>query len=194
MKNQFEDVMSKHTDENLQKIVSSEAGDYQPEAVKAAEQEVKKRELVRDTLSKSPDKQILEILELRKNYSRQEIEAAEIEAKKRNLNFSYTEEKLGVSVKKEIKEHKTDVVNERYPVLKFISRVYKVLAWVILVATVIIFLYILSQNGHVEIPFAIGTLFIGGFLFVILLSVAGAIKVFIDIEHNTRITAMNSKK
>lgn len=34
----------------------------------------------------------------------------------------------------------------------------------------------------------------GGLLFVTLLATAEGIKVFIDIEHNTRITASNSKK
>ena len=44
MKNNFEDAMSKRTNEELIKIINSSSGDYQPEAVEAAEQEIKKRQ------------------------------------------------------------------------------------------------------------------------------------------------------
>lgn len=194
MKNQFEDAMSKRKDEDLQKIVSSQAGDYQPEAVKAAEQEIKKREFVRDKLSKYSDEQILEILKSRKNYQQFEIAAADEEANKRNLNFNYEEVKAETVINEEIKKLKTDVMSERYPALIFISGIYRLLAWIILIATAIILFYMLSQGGQMGVPFAVGAILIGGILFVTLLAAAEGIKVFIDIEHNTRITAMNSKK
>lgn len=51
----------------------------------------------------------------------------------------------------------------------------------------------LSQ-GQMGILISIGVLIGGGILFVTFLAIAEGIKVFIDIEHNTRITALNSGK
>ena len=85
MKNDFEKAMSKRTDEELNRIISSSSGDYQPEAVNAAVQEIKKRQLIVDNLTKYSDDQILEILTCRNNYPEYEIQAAEVEAKKRNI-------------------------------------------------------------------------------------------------------------
>ena len=192
MKNQFADAMSKRTDADLIKIVNSQ-GDYQPEAVKTAEEEIKKREFTREKLSKYSDEQILEILKSLESYQSYEGEAAEAEAKKRNLNFNYEEVKIETEINKEIEKLKTDVVNERYPALRFISGVYRLLAWVILVSTVIVFIYFLYQGLFVNL-FSFGAILIGGLLFVTLLATAEGIKVFIDIEHNTRITATNSRK
>jgi len=95
-------------------------------------------------------------------------------------------------INEKIKKLKTEVVNERYPALRFISGVYRFLAWLILIATAIILFYKLYQ-GQMAILFAVGAILIGGILFVTLLAAAEGVKVFIDIEHNTRITAMNSK-
>lgn len=44
-KNKFLEAMSKRTDEQLQEILDSPPGDYQPEAIEAAKQEIKKRKL-----------------------------------------------------------------------------------------------------------------------------------------------------
>lgn len=194
MKNQFEDGMTMRTNEDLQKIVVSQAGDYQPEAVIAAEKEIKKREFIRDKLSKYSDEQILEILKSRQKYQPYEVQGADAEAKKRNLNFNYEKEKIDAGINEEIQKLKTDVVNERYPALRFISGVYRLLAWTILIATIIILLYMSSQGGQMGIPFTVGAILISGILFVTMLAAAEGIKVFIDIAHNTRITALNSKK
>lgn len=45
-KNKFLEAMSKRTDEQLQEILDSPPGDYQPEAIEAAKQEIKKRKLI----------------------------------------------------------------------------------------------------------------------------------------------------
>lgn len=88
---------------------------------------------------------------------------------------------------------KTDVIYERYPALKFISGFYRVLAWICFVGSIITFIYLLTQ-GKLGIPLAIGTILIGGILFVTFLAIAEGIKLFMDIAQNTRITAINSKK
>ena len=45
MENEFEEVMSKRTDEELIKIVTIQKDDYNPDAVKAAELEIEKRKI-----------------------------------------------------------------------------------------------------------------------------------------------------
>lgn len=193
MKNQFEESMAKRTDAELEKILASQPGDYQSAAIEAAEQEIKKRKIIRDKFSKYSDEQIIEILKSGKNSQPFEVEVANEEAEKRILKFSLENEKVETEIKKEIQKLKTDAVKERYPALRFISGLYRILAWLIGIATAIIFFYMLSQ-GKMGIPIGIGVLIGGGILFVTFLAIAEVIKVFTDIEHNTRITATNSGK
>ena len=98
MKNNFEDVMSKKTNEELARIISSPLGDYQIEAVKAAEQEINKRNIIVDEKSKYSDEQILDILKSSTNYQDFEVQAAEVEAEKRNIAFCNIPEKSGTTV------------------------------------------------------------------------------------------------
>lgn len=195
MKNQFTDAMSRKTDDDLQKIVTAQAGDYQPEGIEAAKQEIENRESVMQRLSKYTNEQILEILKSKKDYQPFLVKGAYEEAKTRNLQSNFEEVNRETAIKEEIQKLKFDLVSERCPALRFISGIYKLLAWLILIATVITLFYTQSQaHGQISIPFVIGTIVIGGILFVTMLAVAEGIKVFIDIEHNTRITATNSAK
>lgn len=193
MKNQFEEAMAKRTDSELEKILNSQPGDYQSGAIEAAEQKIKKRKLIRDKFSKYSNEQVIEILKSEKNFQPFEVEVAREEAERRNLHFEIENEKAEKQINKEIQKLKTDVVKERYPALRFISGLYRILAWLIGIATVIAFFYMLSQ-GQMGIPIGIGILIGGSILFVTFLAIAEGIKVFIDIEHNTRITATNSGK
>ena len=103
------------------------------------------------------------------------------------------EEKIETGITQDIQKLKSDAVNRKYPALRFISDLYKILAWIIVVATAIVFFFGLSQE-KLGILVAIGSIVIGGILVVTLLAIAEGIKLFIDIEHNTRLTAMNSNK
>ena len=153
MKNQFEDSMSKRTDEEIEKILSSKPGDYQTEAV----------------------------------------DAAIVEAKRRNLNFDYTNVNAQVANDEVLKEFNSALIGERYPALRFISSIYRLSAWIILFVSIIFSIYFISQ-GQMNIQYGIGAILIGLIIFISFLAISEGIKVFIDIEHNTRITAINSKK
>ena len=198
MKNQFTDAMSKRTDADLQIIVTEQRNDFQPEAIEAAEQEIIERKLKREEFSKYSDEQLLEFLKSRKknpspDHHPYEVESAEGEAKKRNIQFDIGDENIETEINKEIQKLKTDVVRERYPALRFISGLYRLLAWLFAIATVIVFVYMLSQ-GQMDVLSGIGVLMGGGIIFVTLLAAAEGIQVFVDIEHNTRISATNSRK
>jgi len=69
MKNQFEEAMAKRTDSELEKILNSQPGDYQSGAIEAAEQEIKKRKLIRDKFSKYSNEQVIEILKSEKIFN-----------------------------------------------------------------------------------------------------------------------------
>jgi len=72
----------------------------------------------------------------------------------------------------------------RYPALRTISSVYLILAWIIGIVAIFTSLYFLSEN-NVKI-FALASIIIGGLLALSMAAISEAIKVFIDIEHNTR--------
>lgn len=115
--------MSKRTDEDLQKIISAKSGDYQPEALEAANEEIEKRKFLREKLSKYTDEQILEILKSRKVYQSFEVQTADEEAEKRNLHFDLEnrDEKSEFKPKEktELKNSQTNEANKNYKVVPF---------------------------------------------------------------------------
>jgi hypothetical protein len=193
MKNQFAEEMAKRTDSELDNILNSQPGDYKSEALEAAKQEMNKRTIIRDKFSKYSDEQIVEILISTTEFHPFEVEVANEEAERRNLHFKIEKEKMEKEINKEIQNLKSDIVKERYPVLEFISKLYKILAWLIGITAVIAFFCLLSK-GQSSMYIGIGVLIGGGILFVTFIAIAEGIKVFIDIENNTRITASNSGK
>ena len=61
MKNEFSEQMSKRSDAELDKILEQQ-NDYQPDAVEAARQEINKRKIKRDQISKLSDEQLTDQL------------------------------------------------------------------------------------------------------------------------------------
>lgn len=81
----------------------------------------------------------------------------------------------------------------QYPALRLIAGVYKILAWLVAIGTLIciIMLAISRETSGVLLFVA----FLGGAVgFVTLLAASESIMVFIDIEKNTRKAAENSKR
>jgi len=76
----------------------------------------------------------------------------------------------------------------RYPALRTIAVVYMVLAWVIGVVTVIALFYFISEENIVQ---GVISIIAGGLLALGLAAISEIIKVFLDIEYNTRVSAMH---
>jgi hypothetical protein len=72
----------------------------------------------------------------------------------------------------------------RYPALRIIASVYMVFAWIIGIAAIITMFYLLSEY-EMQL-FALGSLIVGGLLALGLAVISESIKVFLDIEYNTR--------
>jgi hypothetical protein len=83
------------------------------------------------------------------------------------------------------KEQNTNIY--RYPALRTIARVYMVLAWIIGIAAIITTFYFLSED-EMKI-FGLVSLIVGGLLTLGLAAISESIKVFLDIEYNTRKTS-----
>lgn len=73
----------------------------------------------------------------------------------------------------------------KYPALRTISAVYKIFAWVIGIVTLMIVIIALDK-GDIGITISLISIVIGGLFVLGVLAVSESIKVFIDIEHNTR--------
>lgn len=72
----------------------------------------------------------------------------------------------------------------RYPALRTIAGIYMVFAWIVGIASVISTFYFLSNtNGKI---FGLVSLVFGGILALGLAAISESIKVFLDIEYNTR--------
>lgn len=82
-----------------------------------------------------------------------------------------------------------DIKVSKYPALNIIITIYKVAAWIIGVAVIlsaVIMLSVGSAFGGMNIISALGILLAGGLTVVGLIAISESIKVFIDIEYNTR--------
>lgn len=203
---QFENVMSQKTDDELTAVVYSRPGEYHPNAIAAAEQEINNRQTIRNNLSKCSDEKILEILHSSGGYQPYEKETAQKEATKRNIHVAEEKAKAETIAPDHNQQTTTnhqrvsidhESAQKKYPALRFISGVYRFFAWVSLLLSIGTFFYTLSEGKQTETPFgylgtliAFGILLGGLFVFISLLAIAEAIKLFIDMEHNTRISAM----
>jgi len=77
----------------------------------------------------------------------------------------------------------------RYPALRTIAGIYSVFAWIIGIVAVIIAFISWSKGGETGgLMIAIPTLVVGALIVLGLLAASESIKVFIDIEENTRKT------
>jgi len=88
--------------------------------------------------------------------------------------------------KKKTKVESNSSNNSRYPALNTIAGIYMASAWIIGIITIIVSLYLLSDdNGEMKM-FALIAFIIGGILVLGLAAISESIKVFLDIEYNTR--------
>ncbi|MCF8363622.1 MAG: hypothetical protein K9G70_13475 [Prolixibacteraceae bacterium] len=75
------------------------------------------------------------------------------------------------------------ITQNRYPALKTISDLYKFLSWLVLISAAAALLYFLAEE---KVKMGIISLVGGGVIALGLAAISEIIKVFIDIEYNTR--------
>lgn len=91
---------------------------------------------------------------------------------------------LGIDDSKSQSSNEQNTNRHRYPTLKAISGIYMVLAWVFGIAAIFTTLCFLSED-EMKI-FGLVSLVVGGLLVLGLAATSQLIKVFLDIEFNTR--------
>ena len=93
---------------------------------------------------------------------------------------------LGIEDSQSQSNNEKNITRYRYPALRTISGVYKALAWIIGIATIITTIYMLVDD---ELVIGLVSLLVGGLLALGLAALSELIKVFLDIEYNTRKTS-----
>jgi|BioPla2DNA2_1021312.scaffolds.fasta_scaffold71067_2 hypothetical protein len=91
---------------------------------------------------------------------------------------------LGVENSQKESNEEKKTTKYRYPALRIVAGFYKVLAWIVGIVAIIATFYYLSSSGMAVL--ALVSLVGGAFLVIGLLAMAELIKVFVDIEYNTR--------
>jgi hypothetical protein len=101
--------------------------------------------------------------------------------RKENARYENTPDSVSSSSKVEY------ATSSKYPALQMLSGVIAIIAWIIAVLTVVIVLALLSNlRGEGSWIFPVGTLALGAICCVALFAFSEVIKVFVDIEENTR--------
>lgn len=101
---------------------------------------------------------------------------------------------LGISGDEKQPDNTNAGIARKYPALRTLSGILTFIAWLIAVLTVIAVVILItnshsSYDGGYSAFYTFGVLAIGAISFITLLAYSELIKVFIDIEENTRRTA-----
>jgi hypothetical protein len=137
-----------------------------------------------------------------KEFTNEALDYAFDEINKRGLGKEeYEKQKEQIKKEERINSSVVESVRQgaqpRYPTLRALSGGYKILGvLIILVGAIALLAIILSEDLHGNLKFAyvFGTISIGIPLIVTYFAIGEGIKVFIDIEENTRQIALNTKK
>jgi uncharacterized membrane protein YvbJ len=76
--------------------------------------------------------------------------------------------------------------NNKYPALTTVAAILKIFAVIVIIVAVIILVISISKGGEVGATTGIITIVVGAIIGLLLLATSELIKVFIDIEYNTR--------
>jgi hypothetical protein len=192
MQHDFTDSMSRKSNEDLQKIITTDSTDYLPEAVEAARLEVNKRAERQIKFEQYEDGQILEVLKNKSKYPDFEVQIAIEILKQRNIYSDFLQQESDNRIIDQVQRLTSDISVERYPALRLISMGYRILAWTVAISTVIAFIISISNKSS-DFFVNIIILISGGILFITLLAIAEGIKLLTDIEYNTRLSAAQRK-
>jgi len=91
---------------------------------------------------------------------------------------------LGIDSSQSQSNNEKNNAKSRYPALRTIADIFLVFAWIIGIVSVILIFYFLSKDG-MQILSLVSLIF-GGLLALGSAAISESIKVFIDIEYNTR--------
>lgn len=203
MENNFEAYMSQQTDKQLEQVLVFR-DDYQPEAVKVAEAEIMKRKNFSEYFGTLEEQQLIEIVEMATEYWPESVEWSIRELRKRGSRYILERDEKEEKAKKEAdeaeamklaaREEKEKTVvsvstisqpkeGNKYPALHTISFILSMNAILVIFAMFIVFAYMMSTENWLM---GFISLVAGGLLALLYWALAELIKLFMDIERNTR--------
>ena len=187
----IEKLVKEYKSKKLKDIIGEQSSSYCDNFLNYAKDELIKRgesfplnQRLQDEVSMLDDNELKELVEREYlDYHLEYLEIARHEYLKRGFKNELIEDEYS----------NTEVLfKKRYPALRVISTVTTLLAWLFAAMTVVVSVsayYIISKNSSDDaeaIIFAIALVMIGGFIFIVLLAQSESLKVFLDIEENTR--------
>ncbi|GIK21420.1 MAG: hypothetical protein BroJett005_08340 [Ignavibacteriota bacterium] len=185
----IEKLVKDYSSQKLKEIIGQQSSSYSETFIDYAKDELIRRgesfqfnpELEKEVAAMS-DNDLKNLVEKEwDNFHLEYLEIARKEYMKRKfINESSDEEPE--------QQEETDTA-KRYPALRTIAGIYSVFAWIIGIVAVIIAFISWSKGGETGgLMIAIPTLVVGALIVLGLLAASESIKVFIDIEENTRKT------
>lgn len=184
----IENLVKDYSSQKLKEIIGQQSSSYSETFIDYAKDELIKRgesfqfnpELEKEVAAMN-DNDLKNLVE--KEWNNFHLEYLEI-ARKEYLKRKFKNE----SSDEETEQQEETDVTKRYPALRTIAGIYSVFAWIIGIVAVIIAIYSYSQNEKAGLIVAIPTIVVGALIVLGLLAASESIKVFIDIEENTRKT------
>jgi uncharacterized membrane protein len=186
--NKIEKIIKEYSSKKLLEIIEQQSNSYSMNFIDYAKDELIRRgesfpfntETEKEVAAMS-DTDLKNLIE--KEWNNFHLEYLEI-ARKEYLKRKFINE---TSDENQDDEQKGIVV-KKYHALRTIAVINSVFAWIIGIVAVIIAIYYYSQNQTMGLTIGIPSLIIGALIVLELLAVSESIRVFIDIEENTRKT------
>lgn len=184
LNNDLKERMAKHSYSQLVNIIESKS-DYTEEAYIAATDELNRRKVKIRKYEEASNDELMRILLNKESYDSFEVDLVHQVVKMRGLETKISENKLEQNYNNEVQYLRSIIKENRYPVLKRISLIYFILAWISILVAVIFSLINLGDNLGLSVSIIIGGSIVSTTLFLI----SEVIKLFLDIEKNTRVSA-----
>jgi hypothetical protein len=186
--NKIEKLTKEYSSKKLQEIVEQQSKSYSENFIDYAKDELIRRgesfpfnTETEKEVSAMSDNDLKNLVEKEwNNFHLEYLEIARKEYLKRKFKNETNDETQD--------EEQIGTGGKKYPALRTIAGIYSVFAWIIGIVAVIIAIYFYSQNQTMGLTIGIPSLVVGALLVLGLLAVSESIKVFIDIEENTRKT------
>ena len=186
-----EKLIKEYSTKKLKEIVEQQTSSYSETFIDYVKDELIRRgetfqfnSVFEEDVAAMNDNDLKNLVE--KEWNNFHLEYLEI-ARKEYLKRGFKNETSDEEAQAQVGEPKEDF-KERYLALRTIAGIYYSFAYIIGIVAVLIAGYSIINNQQIGILIAISSLVVGALIVLGLLAISESIKVFIDIEENTRKT------
>lgn len=186
----IEKLIKEYNSKKLKEIIDHQSYAYSKQFIEYSKDELIKRgesfvfnSKIENEIGAMNDSELKNLVEKEWNtYHLEYLEIARMEYLKRGF-------KNEIEFEEEAQENSDDGEKEddnKYPALRTIASIYPVFASIIAVLAVLVTYNAFTKDSSGDLMNVIPTIVIGALIFLVLLATGESIKVFIDIEENTR--------